>query len=69
MASIGFRLTRHVRSGRLLFDSVRPTLCGLESHLVRIHTLVKRFKPEAVIVDPITGMGSMGSTPKRSRPC
>jgi len=62
MASIGFQLTRHIRSGRLLFNSVRPTSYGLESHLVNIHALVKRFRPETVIMDPITGLGGMGNT-------
>jgi circadian clock protein KaiC len=61
MASIGFRLSRYIRSGRLLFNSVRPTVYGLESHLVNVHALVKRFRPESVIMDPITGLGGMGS--------
>ncbi len=61
MASIGLRLTRHIRSGRLLFNSARPSLYGLESHLVNVHAIVKRFRPESVIMDPITGLGGMGS--------
>ncbi|HSA96373.1 MAG TPA: circadian clock protein KaiC [Acidobacteriota bacterium] len=62
MTSIGYRLRRHVRSGRLRFESVRPTLHGLESHLVSIHKLVRDFCPQAVIVDPLTGMGAIGDS-------
>ena len=55
MASIGFRLGRHVRTGRLRFHSVRPTLYGLESHLVNVHGLVRDFRPDVVIMDPDHG--------------
>ena len=61
MASIGIDLKRHVRSGRLLFNSVRPSVYGLESHIVSLYGLVNRFKPEAVVMDPITGMTGIGT--------
>jgi circadian clock protein KaiC len=61
MASIGINLKRHVQSGRLRFNSVRPSVYGLESHLVNLDGLVSRFKPEAVVMDPITGMTSIGT--------
>ena len=61
MASIGINLKRHVQSGRLRFNSVRPSVYGLESHLVSLHGLVSRFQPEVVAMDPITGMTSIGT--------
>jgi circadian clock protein KaiC len=60
MGSIGFHLGPHVRSGRLQFHSVRPTLYGLESHLVTLHELVDRWHPDVVVMDPITGLTSIG---------
>ena len=60
MSSIGFHLERHVRKGLLRFHSVRPTLYGLENHLVSIHALTQRFKPEVVVVDPVTNLASVG---------
>ena len=60
MASIGIKLAPHVRKGLLQFHSVRPTLCGLESHLVTLHKLVTDYQPEAIIMDPITNLAAVG---------
>jgi circadian clock protein KaiC len=61
MASIGFDLDQHVRKGLLRFYSVRPTFHGLENHLVKLHSMVSGFRPEAIIMDPITNLLSIGS--------
>ena len=58
MASIGFNLGRHARKGLLRFHAVRPTLYGLESHLVSLHKMVTEFRPEAVVMDPITNLSA-----------
>ena len=60
MASIGFDLGRHVRKGLLRFHAVRPTLYGLESHVVSLHKLVHEFRPEALVMDPITNLTAVG---------
>lgn len=60
MGAIGFHLEPHLRRERLLFHSVRPTLYGLENHLVTVHELVDRWHPDAVVMDPITGLSSIG---------
>lgn len=63
MQSIGVDLKQAVDKGLLLFYAERPTVFGLEEHLLNIHRLVNEFKPEAVIVDPVsnfTGIGDMG---------
>ena len=54
MRSIGLDLEPHVRKGLIQIDASRPTLYGLERHLVRIHKMVSEVKPSAVIVDPIS---------------
>jgi circadian clock protein KaiC len=61
MASIGFNLGRHVRKGLLRFHSVRPTLYGLENHIVSLHKLVREFRPEALVMDPITNLSAIGN--------
>ena len=61
MGSIGFDLGRHVRKGLLHFHAVRPTIYGLESHLVAVHKLVTEFRPEAVVMDPITNLSAVGN--------
>lgn len=60
MRSIGTDLEKHVKKGLLKFHSSRPTLYGLEMHLVAIHKMVKEFKPDVVILDPITNLITVG---------
>ncbi len=61
MRSIGMDLQAHVDAGRLKFQAARPTLHGLEMHLVTIHKVVNQFKPEVVVLDPITNLVTVGS--------
>jgi circadian clock protein KaiC len=60
MRSIGFDLDRWRKKGLLHFNSVRPSLYGLEMHLASIHKLVRDFGPKSVVMDPITNMMSIG---------
>ena len=62
MGSIGFDLGKWVKKGLMKFRSVRPTLYGLETHLVSIHKLVEDFQPTAVVVDPVTNLTAIGET-------
>lgn len=61
MRSIGMDLQQYIDQGLLKFQSSRPTLNGLEMHLVTIHKLIRDFKPKAVILDPITNLITVGS--------
>lgn len=61
MRSIGVDLQAHLDQGLLKFHASRPTLNGLEMHLLVIHKLVRDFKPQAVVVDPITNLITVGS--------
>ncbi len=56
MRSIGIDLKRWVKKGLLHIHSSRPTLQGLEQHLVTIQDLVKTFQPAVVGVDPISNL-------------
>jgi circadian clock protein KaiC len=61
MGSIGMDLQKHISSGLLQMHASRPTLFGLEMHLVAIHKKIKKFKPSTVILDPITNLITVGS--------
>lgn len=61
MKSIGVDLQKHMDKGVLKFYASRPTLYGLEMHLVSMYKLIHKFKPDAVVLDPITNLITVGS--------
>lgn len=61
MKSIGIDLQKHIDKGLLEFYASRPTLYGLEMHLVSIHKAIRKFKPQVVVLDPITNLITVGS--------
>ncbi len=61
MRSIGLDLEPFVKKGLLQIHSSRPTLNGLELHLLTLRKLIKEFKPDAVIIDPISNLINVGS--------
>ena len=60
MRSIGMNLKQHVDKGLLKFHASRPTIYGLEMHLVVIYKLIKQFRPKAIVLDPITNLVTVG---------
>jgi circadian clock protein KaiC len=56
MRSIGIDLAPWVKKGLLQIHSSRPTMQGLEQHLVMMHETVLAFRPSVVIVDPISSL-------------
>jgi circadian clock protein KaiC len=61
MRSIGIDLQAYIDQGLLRFNASRPTLNGLEMHLVTIHKLIQQYKPKVVIIDPITNLITVGN--------
>ncbi|HZM02893.1 MAG TPA: circadian clock protein KaiC [Candidatus Saccharimonadales bacterium] len=61
MRSIGLNLEPWVKKGLLQFHASRPSLCGLEMHLLTIYEAVKKFKPRVVVMDPVTNLVSVGT--------
>lgn len=59
--SIGIDLEPWVEQGLLRFYAIRPTMCGLEMHLVALHKQVAQFEPGVVIIDPVTNFTAVGS--------
>lgn len=60
MQSIGMDLQRWVKKGLLQIESTRPTLLGLEQHLMHTYNLVRDFAPDVVAIDPISSLTSQG---------
>lgn len=56
MRSIGIDLAHWAREGLLHVHATRPTLQGLEQHLVQMYDLVRELKPRVVVVDPISNL-------------
>ena len=61
MKSIGIDLEPHLKKGLLKLHASRPTLHGLEMHLVQMHKMVEEFDPSLVIVDPISNFVAAGN--------
>ncbi len=61
MHSIGLRLEPLVNRGLLRFHSARPSLYGLEMHLATMFKEITTFKPDVVIIDPITSLMDCGT--------
>lgn len=56
MRSVNVDLATWVKQGLLQIHSSRPTLYGLEQHLLMMHDIVRAFRPTVVAVDPISNL-------------
>ncbi len=56
MRSIGIDLAPWVEQGLLQIHCSRPSMHGLEQHLVMMHDTVLAFRPGVVVVDPISNL-------------
>ncbi len=61
MRSIGIDLEPWVKKRLLRFHPARPSIYGLEMHLVTIHKQIKEFKPDVVAIDPISNLLNIGT--------
>ena len=62
MATIGIDLQQWVKKGRLQFQNVRAFHFGLEMHLARTIKFITEFAPNVVIIDPISGLETSGTS-------
>jgi circadian clock protein KaiC len=60
MRSVGYDLRPYQREGLLRHVAARPTAFGLEMHLLAMHKAVDAFKPDMVVVDPISNLFCVG---------
>ena len=58
--SVGIRLARHVKSGRLRMASARTITGSSETYLVRIKTLAKEHKARCLVIDPVSTWSKSG---------
>jgi circadian clock protein KaiC len=61
MRSIGLDLEPAVERQKLQIVAERPTVAGLEMHLIGIHRRVRDFEPHVVIIDPVSNFAPLGS--------
>ncbi|MEN6341555.1 MAG: circadian clock protein KaiC [Methanospirillum sp.] len=60
MHSVGLDMEGWVDDCLLAFHAARPTMCGLELHLVNIHKVVRAFQPQIVVIDPLSNLVTIG---------
>jgi circadian clock protein KaiC len=60
MRSIGIDLDQWIKKGLLRTHSARPTVFGLEAHLLGMHRLVEEWRPSVVTIDPVSNLMSVG---------
>ena len=60
--TIGIDLQPCIRKDLLRIHSSRPTVSGLEMHLVCMHKLISQFQPSVVIVDPVSNLRTAGTS-------
>jgi circadian clock protein KaiC len=61
LASVGIRLDRHVKSGRLRMSSARSITGSAESYLVRIKTLATEHGARCLVIDPMSTWSKSGN--------
>ncbi len=61
MRSIGIEFEEFLKKGSLWIKATRPTAYGLEAHLVKFHRWIEEFKPDVMIIDPISSFITTGT--------
>jgi circadian clock protein KaiC len=61
LGSVGIRLDRYVKNGRLRMISARSITGSAESYLVRIKTVAKEHKARCLVVDPVSTWSKSGN--------
>jgi circadian clock protein KaiC len=56
MSSIGIHFKPMIKKGLLKIVSTRPSFFGLEMHLLDLYKLIAEFKPQTVVIDPLTSL-------------
>jgi len=61
MRTVGIDLQPCIRKDLLRIHSARPTVYGLEMHLVQMYKLISDFQPSVVIIDPVSNLQTAGT--------
>ncbi len=62
MATIGINFKQAIQSKLLYIHASRPSLQGLEMHLMVLNRLLAELKPRTVIIDPISSLITIGNS-------
>ncbi|MBC8072851.1 MAG: circadian clock protein KaiC, partial [Deltaproteobacteria bacterium] len=62
MGSIGLDLAKWEDKKLLQILASRPTVYGLEMHLLKMQQAIEQFEPRAIVVDPISSLVAAGRT-------
>jgi circadian clock protein KaiC len=62
MATIGINFKKAIQSKLLYIHASRPSLQGLEMHLMVLNRLLAELKPRTVIIDPISSLITIGNS-------
>jgi circadian clock protein KaiC len=60
LSSVGVRLDRYVKNGRLRMISARAITGSAETYLVRIKALAKQHRARCVVIDPVSAWSKSG---------
>jgi len=69
MRSIGIDLEPWMEKGLLKVHASRPTLYGLEMHLVMMYKLINEFGANIAVIDPVTNLISWVMRMKSNQCC
>lgn len=61
MGSIGIDFKPYIRKGLLKVVSTRPSFFGLEMHLLDMYKTIEDFKPQVVVIDPLSSLIGQGN--------
>lgn len=61
MRSVGIDLAPFVKDGSLQIYATRPSVNGLELHLLTLRKIIRELNPTTVIIDPVSNLISVGT--------
>jgi circadian clock protein KaiC len=61
LSSIDLHFAPLIKKGLLKIVSTRPSFFGLEMHLLEVYKTLEDFKPQAVVIDPLTSLIGQGN--------
>ena len=60
LLSVGIQLKGHVKSGLLRMYSARTDGVSAEEHLIKLGSLVREYRPQCMVIDPLTAIAKAG---------
>jgi circadian clock protein KaiC len=62
LSSVGIQLKAPVKSGLLQMYSARTEAIGAEQQLMKLSALIREYRPQCMVIDPITAIAKAGDT-------